>query len=60
MSSTVISSLPFGRGDNRADQRDSQIRHVLGGGGQVQFKLRHRVVLLALAAVDLTRAAIPV
>jgi len=34
--------------DNRADQRDSHLRRVLGGGGLVQFKLRHHFGLSSL------------
>src|SRR5689334_13664122 len=34
--------VPVSRRDNRANQRDSHVRHVLGGRGQVQFNVRHR------------------
>ena len=47
--------------DNRAHQRKSHLLHVFASGGQVQFDLRHRVVLLALVtvAVMLTRRGQP-
>ena len=40
---TIFGGRVFvGSRDDGADQRDSHVRHVLGGGGQVQFKLGHR------------------